>query len=160
MLFTSQSMTSKPPANFCGFGLEDAVPRRTMATVHHICQFSSTLAWITVLKRSSSNPEGIPERGLSLLSILSSLKRENHFLVMLSPMALPPYTPLMFLALSAAFAPLLKTREEYEVNVQISPLGTPFSSDHGSTQYLIITKLQYVNSSTTIELQIKMTIDK
>ena len=33
-------------------------------------------------------------------------------------------------------------------------------SVHGSTHYLKMTKLQYVNSCTTIELQIKMTIDK
>ena len=45
-------------------------------------------------------------------------------------------------------------------NVPISPLVTPFSSGHGSTHYLQTTKLQYVNSSTTAELQIKMTIDK
>ena len=39
-------------------------------------------------------------------------------------------------------------------------LSTPFSSVHGSTHYLQMTKLKYINSSTTIELQIKMTIDK
>ena len=32
---------------------------------------------------------------------------------------------------------------------------TPFSSIHGSTHYLQMTKLQYVNSSTTLELRIK-----
>ena len=46
-----------------------------------------------------------------------------------------------------------RTREEYVGNVPISPLGTPFSSVHGSTIYLQMTKFQYVNSRTTIELQ-------
>ena len=46
-------------------------------------------------------------------------------------------------------------REEYVGNVFISSLGTPFSSVHGSTHFLQMTKLQYLNSSTTIELQIK-----
>ena len=40
-------------------------------------------------------------------------------------------------------------------NVPISPLGTPYSSVHGSTHYLQMTKLHDVNSSTIIELQIK-----
>ena len=48
-----------------------------------------------------------------------------------------------------------KTREEYVGNVPISPLGTPFSSVQSSTHYLQMTKLQYVNSSTTIGLRIK-----
>ena len=56
--------------------------------------------------------------------------------------------------------PLLSTlywtkRKEYVGNFSIYPLGTPFSSIHGSTHYLQMTKLEYVNSSTTIELQIK-----
>ena len=50
---------------------------------------------------------------------------------------------------------LSPTREEYVENVPISPLGTLFSSIHSSTHYLQMTKLQYVNSSTTIELQRK-----
>ena len=46
-----------PPADFCGFGLEHAVEHAHwmqmshdsgMVTVHHICQFSSALAWIIV----------------------------------------------------------------------------------------------------------------
>ena len=48
-----------------------------------------------------------------------------------------------------------RTREEYVGNVPISPFGTPYSSLHGSTHYFRMKKLQYVNSSTTIELQIK-----
>ena len=40
---------------------------------------------------------------------------------------------------------------DYQENVTISPLGTPFSSVHGSIHYLQMTKQQYVNSSTTIE---------
>ena len=53
-----------------------------MVIVHHICQFSSTLTWIivdNVFKRSSSNPEGLPERGVSLMSKRSFLKGEKHF---------------------------------------------------------------------------------
>ena len=111
-----------PPADFCGFGLDlRACGTHTpdfsnlpidckchtmhgMVTVHHICQFSSTLTWINVFKRSSSNPEGLSERGLSLMSKRSSLKRENRFLAVLSPMALSPYAAQIFQAASAAFA--------------------------------------------------------
>ena len=53
-----------PPADFCGFGLDHAVHIQPifndadrmlksyvggMVTVHHICQFSSTLTWIMVV---------------------------------------------------------------------------------------------------------------
>ena len=107
--------------------------------------------WINVFKRSSLKPEGIPEREVSLMSKRSSLKRENHFLRALSD-GIFPYTAQMFLVTSTVFAP---QREEYVRNVPISPLVTPFCSDHGSTHYLQMTKLLYVNSSTTIELQIK-----
>ena len=44
---------------------------------------------------------------------------------------------------------------EYQENVPISPLGTPFSSIHSYTHYLQMTELHYVNSSTTLEFQIK-----
>ena len=66
--------------------------------------------WINVFKRSSSNPEGLPERGVSLMSKRSSLTRENHFHAVVSPMALSPYMAQMFLAASAAFAPLLNSK--------------------------------------------------
>ena len=66
--------------------------------------------WINVFKRSSSNPEGLPERGVSLMTKRSSLKRENHFLAVLSPMTLCPYMAQMFLPASAAFAPLLNSK--------------------------------------------------
>ena len=71
-----------PPADFCGFGLEHTVPIYPilnfaygmqmlqdggMVTVHHICQFFSTL-----FKQSSSNPKDFPERGMSLISQRSS----------------------------------------------------------------------------------------
>ena len=49
----------------------------------------------------------------------------------------------------------LKEKNTYVGNVPISPLDIPFSSVHGSTHYLQMTKLQYVNSSTTIELKKK-----
>ena len=130
-----------------------------MVTVYHICQFSSTLKWksfsLMCLNEFHQIPEGLPEHRVSLMSKLSSLKRENHFLAVFSPMALFPYMAQIFLAVSAAFAPLLNSREEYVGNVPVSPLGTPFYSVHGSTHYLEMTKLQYVNSSTSTELQIK-----
>ena len=62
--------------------------------------------WINVFKRSSSNLEGLPERGVSLMAKRSSLKRENHFFAVLSLKALSPY---MFLAASAAFTPSLNS---------------------------------------------------
>ena len=76
---------------------------------------SSRVHWrrslsINEFKRSSSNPEGLPERGVSLMSKRSSLKRENYFLAVLSPLSLIPYTAQMFLAASAAFAPLLNSK--------------------------------------------------
>ena len=90
------------------------------------------------------------------MSKRSSLKLENYFVAVLSPLALSPYKAQMFLAASAAFAPLLnsKRRIGYVGNVPISPLCTPFSSVHGSTHSLQMTKLQHVNSSITIEFQI------
>ena len=44
---------------------------------------------------------------------------------------------------------------EYLENVPISSLGTPFSNVHSSNLYLQMTKSQYVNLRTTIELQVK-----
>ena len=65
--------------------------------------------WIHAFKRSWSNPEGLPERGVSLMSKRSS-KGENHFVAVLSPMELSPYTAQIFLAASAAFGPLLNSK--------------------------------------------------
>ena len=97
-----------PPADFCGFGLEHAVPIdpthgfwtfpieckcRTMVEWSQFITFTSSRVhwrgslWINVFKRSS-NPEGLPERGVSLMSKRFSIKRENHFLAVPSPMAL------------------------------------------------------------------------
>ena len=83
---------------------------RMMVELPQFITFASTrlqwrgLLWINMCKRSSSNPECLPERGVSLLSKRSSLKREKHFLAALSPTALSPYTVQMFLAASATFA--------------------------------------------------------
>ena len=68
--------------------------------------------WINVFNRSSSNPEGLSERGVTRMSKRSSLKRENHFLAVLSPIALSPYTAQMFLAAHAAYVPLLNAKEK------------------------------------------------
>ena len=65
---------------------------------------------INVFKRSSWNPEVLPGRGVSLMSKWSSLKRENHFLDVISPMTLSSYTAHMFLADSSALAPLLNSK--------------------------------------------------
>ena len=59
--------------------------------------------WINVFKRFSSNPENLPERGVSLMSKRSSLKRENYFLTLLSPLSLSSYTAQIFLIAFAAF---------------------------------------------------------
>ena len=48
------------------------------------------------------------------------------------------------------------TRDEYVSNVPISSLVSPICSVHISTHYLQMTKLEYVNPSTTIELHIKL----
>ena len=65
----------------------------------------------------------------------SSLKWENYFFAVPSPMALSPYTAQMCMVASAAFAPLFN------------------SSVHNSTPYLQTIQLQYVNWSITIELK-------
>ena len=90
-----------------------------------------------------------------LMSKQSSLKRENHFLSVLSPMALSPYSAQMFLAAPAAFALLLNSKRRICRKCSNFSIGAPFSSVYGTTRYLQLTKLQYVNSSITIELQIK-----
>ena len=108
--------------------------------------------WINVFKQSSSNPKVLPERGVSLMSKWSSLKWENHFLLC----SLQWHCPHIWRKCFWLLLPLYWTqREEYVRNIPICPIGTPFSSVHSSTHYLQITKLQYVNSSTTIELHIK-----
>ena len=112
--------------------------------------------WINVFKLSTSNPESLPERGVSLTGKLSSLKRENHFLAVLSPMALSPYAAQMFLAASAVFAPLLYSKRRIcQKCSNFSTWLSPFSSVYGSTHYRQMTKLQYVTSSTITELQTK-----
>ena len=78
---------------------------------------SSQVQWlgslrIIVFKRSSSNPKGFPEYRVSLMSKWSFLNQENHFLAMLSLMALSPYTAQMFLDASAAFATLLNSERK------------------------------------------------
>ena len=116
--------------------------------------------WTNVFKRSSWNPKGLSERGVTLMSKRSSLKREIYFL----PYSLRwhcPHARRKCFWPPPLLSPIYWTqREEYVENVPISPIGTPFSNVHGSTHYLQMTKLQYVNSSITIELHIKMIIDK
>ena len=128
---------------------------RTKAEWSQLTTFSSSRVhwrgslWINVFKRFSSNPEVLTERGVSLMS---SLKRENHYRAVLSQMTLSPYTAQIFLAASAAFAPLLNSKR------RICRKCFNFSTWH-SIFYLRslfqTTKFQYVNWSTTTEFQIK-----
>ena len=69
------------PTNFCGFGLEHAVPIHNFLNLAFECKChnSSHLMRINVFKWSS-NPEGLPECGVSLMLKRSFLKQENHFL--------------------------------------------------------------------------------
>ena len=83
---------------------------------------------INLFKRSSSNLESLRECGLSLMSKRCSLKRENHFLAVLSPMILSPYTAQLCLVSSASFGPLLNSKRRICRKVPISPFCTPFSS--------------------------------
>ena len=135
---------------------------RTMVEWSQFITFASSRVhwhgslWINVFKRSTWNPRRSSWTWSVTKSKRSSLKSENHFLAVFSPLPLSPYTAQMFLAASAAFIPLWTQRAECVRKVPISPLGTPFSSTHCSTHYLQMAKLQYVNSSTTIELQIKI----
>ena len=61
---------------------------RTMVEWSQFITFASSRVhwrgslWINVLTWSSSNPEGLPEHGVSLMSKRSSLKRENYFLAL------------------------------------------------------------------------------
>ena len=159
-----------PPADFCGFGLEHALPIhlifltlpieckcRTMVECSQFITFASSRVhwrgslWINVLKRSSSNPEGLPERGESLMPKRSSLNEETIFL----PCSLRwhcPHTRRKCFWSPPLLSPLYCTqREEYVGNVPISPLDTSFCSVTVSIHYLQMTKFQYVNSCTTID---------
>ena len=124
---------------------------RTMMECSQFITFSNSRIhgrgslWINVFKRSSSNPEGLPERGVSLMSKRSCFKRENHFLAVLCPMVLFPYTTQMFRP-PQLLSPLYWTqREEYVGNVPISPLGSSFSSIYRSIHSLQRTKFHYAN---------------
>ena len=126
---------------------------RTMVEWSQFITFASSRVhwrislWINVFKRSSSNPEDLPEPGVSLTSKRSSLKRKNHFLA--CPLRWHcPHTQHKCLWPPPLLSPLYWTqREEYVGNVPISPPGTLFSSVHGSTYYLQMTKFQYVNEA-------------
>ena len=113
-----------PPADFSGFGLEHAVPIHpifltlpiecrchTMVDVHSsshlpVLEYTDGDHCVLMCLNDLHQP---PKVFLSLMSKRSSLKREKHFLAVLSPTASSPYTAQMFLAASAAFAPLLNS---------------------------------------------------
>ena len=107
----------------------------------HICQFSSSLhwhgsLWINAFKLSSSNPEGLPKRGVSLMSKRSSLNEKTFFLPS-SPRWHCPQTRRKCFWLPPLLSPFYWTQREENVgNVPISPLGTQFSSVHSSPHYL------------------------
>ena len=75
--------------------------------------------WINVFKWSSSNPEELPEHWVLLMSKRSSLKRENYFCAILSPIELSPYTAQMFLA---ALTPLLNSKRRICLKCSIHPI--------------------------------------
>ena len=68
--------------------------------------------WINVSKRSSSNPEGLPERGVSLMSKRSSLKRENPFLAVLFSMAIVPIHDANVSGRLRCFRPFIELKEK------------------------------------------------
>ena len=166
MFFTSQSMTSKlrctygHPLIFAVLAYSMQYPYTQffnlvhwmqmsqdggMVTVHHICQFSSTLTWslwINVFKWSSSKPKDLPEYRVSVMSKWSSFKRENHFLAVLSPIACPHTRRKCFWPLPLLLPLCWSQGEEYIGNVSISPLGTSFLA---SAAALTIFKWQNFN---------------
>ena len=150
-----------PPADSCGFGLEYAVPIHPIfwtlpieCKCHTLVEWSEFITfansrvhwrgwlWIKEFKQSSSSTEGLPERGVSLLSKGSFLKWENYFLAVLAPMALSPYAAQMFPAASAAFAPLLNSKRNMSDMFQFHYLALHFL---GSTAPLSILKWQNFN---------------
>ena len=102
--------------------------------------------WINVFQRSSSNPEGFPERAVSLMSKRYSFKRENFFLAVLVPIHGANVSGRL-----RCFRPYIELKEKNMSEIfQFLHLSV-----HGFTHYIQLTKLRYVNSSTTIALQIK-----
>ena len=118
---------------------------RTMVEWSQFITFASSRVhwrgslWFNVFKPSSSNPESLPELGESLMSKRSSLKGENHFLAVLSPMALSPYMVKCFWPPPSLLSLYWTQREEYVGNVPTSPHDTPFLA---STAPLTIFKWQ------------------
>ena len=111
--------------------------------------------WINALNDLYHTRNVFLERGVLLMSKWTSFKRKNYFL----PCSLRwhcPHTRCKCFWPPPLLSPLYWTqREQYVRNVPISPIGIPFYSVHGSTHHLQMTKLQYVNSCRTVELQIK-----
>ena len=82
--------------------------------------------WIHVFKWSTSNPKGLPEQGVSLMSKRSPLKQENHFLAMLSPITLS-HTWCKCIWLPLLLSPLYWTqREEYVGNIPFLHMALHF----------------------------------
>ena len=117
-----------PPADYCGFGLEHAVP---IHPIFEPCLLNANVArwWnghsssrLPVLEYTDTNhcglkclndlqnPEGLPERGVTNVKTILLKTRKPFSCRALSPMALSPYTAKMFLAASAASAPLLNSK--------------------------------------------------
>ena len=111
-----------PPADFCGF--EHAVPTHP---IFEPCLLNANVARWWNGHSSSHLPvleyTDVDHCALMCLNYLhqtpkvflnvrsrSSLKRKNHFVAVLSPMALSLYTAQMFLAAYIAFAPLLNLK--------------------------------------------------
>ena len=134
-------MYIRPPADFCGFGLEHAVPIHPIfltllieCRCHMMVEWSQVIIfassrlqwlgslWINVFKKSSWNPEGLPKRGVSLMTKRSTLKRKKIFL----PCSLRWHCPQIRRKYFWC-PPLLSPhywiqREEFVGNVPISPI--------------------------------------
>ena len=118
--------------------------------------------WINALNDLYHTRNVFLERGVLLMSKWTSFKRKKTIFLPCSLRWHCSHTRCKCFWSPPLLSPIYWTlREEYVGSAPISPLGTQFSNIHGSTHYLQMTKLQFVNSSTTIELQIKkMAIDK
>ena len=136
------------PADFCCFDLDFLTLSieckcRTMVEWSQFITFASSRVhwrgslWINEFKRSSSNPESLSESGVWLMSKRPSLKRENYFLLPCSLRRHFPCTRCKYFWPPTLLSLLYWTqREEHVGYVPIFPLGTPFSSVHGSTYYV------------------------
>ena len=103
------------------------IENRFSIAVHFFGQLTTCLATFfkNASRWSSSNSEGLPLRGVSLMSKLPFLNFANHFLAVDSPMTPSPYTMQMSRAASA-FCLDEKRRIAGVENVAFYPLDIPY----------------------------------